>query len=105
MQNWKIKRMSYKRINGWIEEMNRLLGFYQRKERLDVCRLCVLVSYACNVCLWKMIENSHCSDFKKKLGLNMDIIEARDTNEWRASRIPMLRRWKKILKAELARRK
>ena len=104
MQNWKIKRMSYKRLGEWIKEIDHLLYYYERRKRLDVCGLCIICMYNCGTCLWEIIDNSHCSDFKRKLGLNLNIIYARNKKKWREARIPMLRRWKKILKAELARR-
>ncbi len=104
MQNWKIKRMSRKRINEWIKETDKLLYYYQRKIRLPACGLCGIVGYHCPACLWKIIENSHCANLKRELGLRMVIIDARNKNKWRTARIPMLRRWKKILKTELARR-
>ena len=105
MQNWKIKRISEKRIKEWIKEIDHLSDYYQRKEKLDVCNLCCIVGYHCPTCLWKIIENSHCSNFKREIGLTINIIYARNRKEWHKARIPMLRRWKKILKAELARRK
>jgi len=104
MQTYKIKRMSYKRINEWIKEIDHLLYYYKRKMTLDVCGLCLITNYKCNVCLWKIIENSHCSDFKRALGLTLNIIYARNKKKWHDIRIPMLRRWKKILQVEKDRR-
>ena len=105
MQDYKIKKMSEKRIKCWIKEIDHLLDYYQRKIRLDVCGLCGICGMECGVCLWKIIDNSHCSDFKRKLGYKSGICFARNCKRWREARIPMLRRWEKILKAELARRK
>ncbi len=105
MQNWKIKRMGKKKINEWLKEIGQLLYYYQRKKTLDVCGLCSVNMFHSEVCLWKIIENSHCSNFKKELGLNVSFLSARNYKKWRSARIPMLRRWKKILRAELARRK
>jgi len=54
--------------------------------------------------LWEILEHKECFDFKRELGITGDICIVRDEEKWQTARIPMLRRWKKILKAEMARR-
>ena len=103
MQNWKIKRMGEKRIGRWICSVNLLLSRYRKEEDFTYCPLCTFCS--CDNCLWKIFENKDCADFKKELGLQGDFLGIRNEEKWRSARIPMLRRWKKILKAELKRRK
>lgn len=103
MQNWKIKRMSRKRINLWLKGIGFLLHHYIDHKKPYYCPLCDVT--LCDGCLWEIIEAKQCFDLKRELGLEGDMIIVRNYKRWQTARIPMLRRWKKILKAELARRK
>ena len=98
MQNWKIKRMSKKRINAWLYATGILLNHYRGNMPIDSCPLCNI--NLCRHCLWRIIEGKTCFKFKAELGLHQDMDIVRDEEEWHKARIPMLRRWKKILQAE-----
>jgi len=106
MQNLKIKRMSIKRINEWLKAIDLILNCYTKHKKLAVCPLCrIPKAKACRYCLWEIIEDKSCFLFRNELGLfQYDIWEARNLKKWRKARIPMLKNWKKILKAELKRR-
>ena len=103
MQNWKIKRMSTKKLSKLLKAIGSLLYYYQKGEAYPSdCPLCIAIVY-CNQCPWRTIEGNHCTDFSlEEFGL--DICCVIDKEDWHKIRIPMLRRWKKILKAEMARR-
>ena len=98
MQNYKIKRMSYKRINEWLQAITMLTKIYKQGEKVLYCPFCVLVG--CSNCLWKIFEGKQCFDFQRELGIDGEITEIRNHKKWQTARIPMLRRWKKILQAE-----
>lgn len=98
MQNWKIKRMSHKRLGEFLKGIATLIENYEKKTRVKNCPFCVIVG--CSECLWEIIEGEDCFWFKYKLGIKQDITIARNSKKWREARIPMLRRWKKILQAE-----
>lgn len=99
MQNWKIKRMSIRRLHAWIVAINGLLAYYEGKIKGDIiCPLCGITS--CDNCLWTIIEGGDCLDVGGKILPGW----SRESKKWRVLRIPMLKRWKKVLKAELARR-
>lgn len=111
MQNWKIKRMSYKELKAQLKATGRLLYYYQRGENYKHdCPLCEVAeeyhprsSTACDYCPWKIIEGEDCCKFSwREFGKNAAYLTG--TKRWHKARIPMLRRWKKILKIELARR-
>ena len=98
MQNWKIKRMSEKRINEWLKGINFLLGHYVKHTDAIACPFCDLAN--CLNCLWHIFEGKNCFDFENELGLEGDMVRVRTYKKWHIARIPMLRRWKKILQAE-----
>lgn len=102
MQNWKIKKMSYKRINLHLSAIAVLAKHYKEGTDLLFCPLCV--EPGCADCLWEIIEGKQCFDFRRELGIEGEMIIIRNYKEWQEARIPMLKRWKKILKAELKRR-
>jgi len=105
MQNYKIKRMSNRRINAWLYAVDILLNHYKKNMPIGPCPLCdIPFNFSCKNCLWGILENKECFDFKRELGFTGDIFIARDKKKWQSVRIPMLRRWKRILKVELARR-
>jgi len=104
MQNWKIKRMSEERINEWLNAINELIEIYESKARVQCCPFCELLEFgSCLKCLWHIIELISCTQFAVNLGFH-SALGARDEKKWRNIRIPMLSRWKKMLKIELARR-
>ena len=112
MQPWKVKQMSYKRIHAWIIVINKLLAYYEgRLKKLQGCPLCDLPGTCETGCLWGIFEGKTCCDFKEEMFPNtyigwglIDWDRLKRSKRWRSLRIPMLRNWKKILKAELARR-
>ncbi len=109
MQNWKIKRMSVKRINQWLSAIGKLIKYYEGKVRIDGCPLCKVPQQAkkttrCDRCLWEIFESTTCICFQKKNKIWGDMPQVRDSKRWQTLRIPMLKNWKKIFKLELARR-
>ena len=113
MQNWKIKRMSDEELPAQSKAVGSLLYYYlKEKDYPDTCPLCKVgwkfhpkAPYACSVCLWGIIEGEDCEDFAKREFGVLSAGHISMTAGWHARRIPMLRRWKKILKLELVRRK
>lgn len=106
MQNWKIKRMSEKRIKRWLSDIDKLIRHYEGKAKVDRCPLCVGIH--CRNCLWVIIEGIDCEDFAFKLYGNWGASGYRRdlrNKKWRNARLIQLPQWKKILRAELARRK
>ena len=108
MQNWRIKRMSVKRINQWLSAIGKLLRHYEGKVRINYCPFCdVLPGWGCSPCPWEVIEGISCEGFARKLyghtGANRYRSDLR-FKRWRIIRIGQLRNWKKIFKLELARR-
>ena len=79
MQNWKIKRMSYKRINAWLYAVGILLNHYKGDMPVIICPLCNIPSlFSCKHCLWGILENKECFDFKRELGIEGEICIVRD---------------------------
>lgn len=108
MKNWKIKRMSTKRINQWLSAIGKLLKHYEGKVRVNRCPFCDVTSW-CDSCPWKIIEGMRCEDFAQELyGASGDASNCRNGlkryKRWRVARLGQLRNWKKIFKLELARR-
>ena len=108
MQNWKIKRMGKEKINEWMKAINNVLRIYEtRTVKLTLCPFCNISGLdriGCDNCLWYIIEEFGCNYFASRIGFS-SALTARKQKRWHEARIPMLKRWKKILKAELARRK
>ena len=102
MQNWKIKRMSYRQIHAWIIAINKLLAYYEGKASNPIpCPFCrVIWSQSCSNCLWTIFEGGTCIAVGEKILPGW----RRNSKKWHILRIPMLKNWKKILKNELARR-
>jgi len=98
MQNWKIKRMSGKRINLHLSAIAVLAKHYKEGTDLLYCPFCA--ELGCADCLWEIIEGKQCFDFRRELGIKGEMIIIRNYKEWQEARIPMLKRWKKILQAE-----
>lgn len=112
MQNWKIKRMSGKELKAQSKAVGSLLHYYQKgSDYPDDCPLCTIATQynekdmgGCSQCLWRIIEKDQCCDFADR-EFGEDVTDMTRKKEWHKIRIPMLRRWKKILKVELNRRK
>ena len=75
MQNWKIKRMSVKRINRCLSDIDKLIRHYEGKEKVDRCPLCI--GTPCSSCLWIIIEGIDCECFAKKLCGNYGAVSYR----------------------------
>ena len=110
MQNSKIKRMSHNRLGEWLEAIEFVLSHYEKKQAFVVCPFCIIVDrkefdmFSCIGCLWLIFEGKDCMNFMHEVGYTSWVSKIRNKKRWRELRIPMLRRWKKILKIELARR-
>ena len=110
MQNWKIKKMSYQELIGHQKAISSMLYYYQRGEDFPtVCQLCKVsrtyhrkVSNACVNCLWKIIEGESCAQFAiRKIDRIAYVPALTDKSAWHKLRIPMLRRWAKVIQAEM----
>jgi len=110
MQNWKIKRMSNWRIKEWLRAIEKLLDHYVGKRKLGSCGSCPLCMIQdCDKCLWQIIERKDCTGLVDELypSHNFSLVNVREDfryKKWRTTRLAQLKNWKKILKAELARR-
>lgn len=102
MQNWKIKRMSVNKINVWIKAIDLLIEDFKDTRPCRGCPLCDVAGVGCSNCLWLIIEQEDCYDFAERNGFKNG--PKRWEKKWWKLRLPMLPRWKKILKTELARR-
>jgi len=114
MQNWKIKRMKDGEIKSNIEACHKFLGVYKKGRCMGGfnCLFCKVVENfhprtfrkkRCFFCLWQIIESESCEDFANR-EFSRAAVDAKWDKDWPRARIPMLKRWKKILKAELKRR-
>lgn len=113
MKNWKLKKMSYQELIGQLQAVRSILYYYQRgKDFPGICQLCkVSRTYhprklgndtVCMNCLWMIVEGETCTDFGlKKYGQVQYVPCLTDTDRWHTYRIPMLRRWAKIIQAEM----
>ncbi len=106
---WKLKKMSYEELGDQLKAVRSLLYYYQRGRsyRQDDCPLCEVTKYyhrranTCDDCLWVIIENMNCGDFvDENIGINYGIVSVTNLPEWYKLRIPMLRRWERIIQAE-----
>jgi hypothetical protein len=111
MQDWKIKRMSVKRLLKWIDAISRLLSHYLGIHKLDWldCPICFLW---CSDCLWKIIEETDCQDscdmiYPDQAHLVPSILRRNPDKykKWKKIRISQLMNWEKIMTLELERRK
>lgn len=118
MQNWKIKRMGDGEIKANINACNKFLrvyggGNYMQETNCLFCEIstsfhlsaqdCPERARKCHFCLWKIIEGESCEYFSRREFGGM-VVSVKHKASWQKFRILMLRRWKKILKIELARR-
>jgi len=110
MQNWKLKKMSYQELIGQLKAVDSLLYWYQRgKDFPSVCQLCKVsrtyhkkICNTCVNCLWKIIEGESCAEFAIRKIDKMAYVPAYTGKPvWHKLRIPMLRRWRKIIQAEM----
>lgn len=109
MQNWKIKRMSDKKINQWLKATNEMILNYKGKIKFSKCPFCIIAKKICGDCIWKIIEGKICGELCHELYPHRHFTPATPRNDlrfkkWRATRLIQLKSWKKILKIELARR-
>lgn len=112
MQDWKIKRMSVKRLERWLHEIGRLLSHYLGIHKLDEldCPICFA---PCKECLWEIIERKDCAVFRVEIYPKKTcLIETSDLRrnpnkyrKWKKIRISQLMNWEKIMTLELERRK
>lgn len=108
MQNWKLKKMSYQELIGQLQAVRSILYWYQRgKDFPGACQLCkVSKTYhpkaksGCTNCLWKIIEGLNCREFVVSKFGNLNFVRVyTGQDRWHVLRIPMLRRWAKIIQA------
>ena len=105
-------KMSCVELNLWMETVDELLSCYEHEnipqsDPFETHPLCwVTQLYAkhggftdCPSCLWLIIEGKSCDRFSEEL-FNIPRYYISHTEKWRRVRIPMLKRWRKILKAE-----
>lgn len=108
----KFKKISCTELNLQIETVDELLSCYKRGDApttsaFETCPLCFITELYgkygghmdCNICLWEILEEETCDDYSGRL-FNTPSSYVSHTKKWRKVRIPMLRRWKKILKTE-----
>lgn len=109
MQNWKIKRMSVKRINLHLSAIGKLRRHYEGKAKVNRCPFCVMVpQQGCDICPWEIIEGTDCFAYACKVYGKAKTPSALRSNlrfkKWKVLRLGQLRVWKEIFKLELARR-
>jgi len=100
--------MSYKELEAQLKAVGSLLYYYQKgTDYQDTCPLCKVgwkhhkkATTTCEYCLWGIIEGEDCEDFAKREFNVKSAGNVSMKNAWHKVRIPMLRRWKKILQAE-----
>lgn len=108
MKKWKLKKMSYEELGAQLKAVRSLLYYYgQGRSYRDDCPLCRVNKYyhrranTCRACLWAILENMTCCDFvDENIGINYGTMNATHLSEWHELRIPMLRRWGRIIQAE-----
>ncbi len=112
MQNWKLKKMSYQELISQLKAVRSILYYYLRgRDFLGKCKLCkVSREYhpreanksACDNCLWLIIEGETCAEFAISKFGNLNYVRLlTGQDRWPVLRIPMLRRWAKIIQAEM----
>lgn len=107
MQKWKIKRMSVKTLEKWLDSVDKILLHYLGAEGIEmfVCPLCWA---DCDDCLWTIIERKGCVDFKDELypkNFFLVVSELRRNlqyTKWKNARIKQLERWRCVISHELA---
>jgi len=113
MQNWRIKKMKDGEIKENIKACNKFLRVYKEGKYIKefYCLFCDIAwkfhpksGSRCDYCVWEILEEEGCEDFSQRK-FKVDVADAKQKKKWHEIRIPMLKRWRKILKAELLRRK
>jgi len=99
----KLKISHKGKIYEWLEAIDALIDEYTGGKKCLDCPLCLGRS-DCKDCIWVIIERENCYDFSERLGFGFVPALHKHERRWQELRLPMLRRWKKILKAELKRR-
>ncbi len=101
MQLSRIKRMSEKRKEAWLEAIDKLEKDYIN-DRQDIlgCPLCTVVVYtSCIDCLWNIIEGCGCMSYywEDYVGIP-EKWEKEYYKAWKIHRLKMLKRWRRIIK-------
>lgn len=108
MQNWKIKRMKHEEVESNIKICNKFLHIYKKGKYIKefYCLFCKIIwkfhpkcKYKCEYCVWEIFEGEECEDFSQRK-FELQVADIKHDEKWREVRIPMLKRWKKILQAE-----
>ncbi len=109
MQYWKIKRMSVKTLERWLDSVDKLLLNYLGAEGLGMIN-CPLCWAECESCLWAIIERRSCALFRDELYPERDppgvsSLRRHPTFEkctkWKEARIKQLTHWRGIIVKEL----
>lgn len=110
MQDWKIKRMSVRTLEKWLDSVGNLLLHYLGAEGI-VMPTCPLCWADCNDCLWLIIERKSCDTFRDELYPKSDHLAVSALRRypkfpshvrWKRARIKQLEHWRGIVVGELA---
>lgn len=112
MQKAKLKKMSYQELISQLKAVRSILYYYQRgRDYPGTCKLCrVSRDYhprtsntsACPNCLWEIIESENCTAFGKRHFSSYYYVRTlTPLPAWHKLRIPMLRRWAKVILTEM----
>ncbi len=110
MQDWKIKRMSVKRLERWLDSVDLLLRWYLGKTEVTSMPNCPLCWADCDDCLWLIIERKNCDNFRDELYPKRDSIGVSTLRrypkytKWKNARIKQLIHWRLIIESELLRK-
>ena len=96
----------------WLSECESLLTYYKRGEGVvSACVFCGHVmaeenlSNTCSRCIWVGMEGVTCCDWAEREGFDPAKVSLyRDccNKAWVAKRVPMLKTWIRVLKADIA---
>ncbi len=109
MHEWKIKRMSVKTLERWLDSVDKLLLHYLGAEGIEIST-CPLCWADCDGCLWIIIEQKHCGEFARKLypkrkDLGPSLLRRYlQFTKWKKARVIQLERWRCVIAGELAAR-
>lgn len=104
-----LKKMSYEELGAQLKAVRSLLYWYQRGKNFPgPCQLCrvsrtyhLKAKSTCTYCLWRIIEGQNCSEFAASKFGNTNFVRVHTGQDrWHVLRIPMLRRWERIIQAE-----
>ncbi len=109
MNKWKLKKMSYEELGAQLKAVRSLLYYYQHgRDFPGTCKLCKnsrtyhsRADSMCENCLWIIMEGETCTEFSmRNFGREPYVRQLTGRPIWHKLRIPMLRRWAKIIQAE-----